>query len=89
MSLVVELEPGVEEALRKKANGKGSSVTVYVQNLIKKDIEPSYEEVMEPVWKAFEESGMSEDDLDEFMNEIRNEVWNERKNRSEKSGDAR
>lgn len=81
MSVVVELNPDVEVALKKKAHAKGSRLDEYVAGVLKAhvDLGPSYEEVMAPLWRDFEESGMTEDELDEFMNEIRDEVWQEKR----------
>lgn len=78
MTVVLELEPKLEEALRKKASAKGVVLDSYLLDVLAKDVEPTYEEVMAPLWKEFEESGMTEDELDDFMNEIRDEVWREK-----------
>jgi uncharacterized protein (UPF0332 family) len=80
MSVVLELEPEVEETLKKRAAARGSDFEVYLQCLLKEQANSrSYEEVMAPVWNEFEQSGMSEDELDDFMNEIREEVWQGKK----------
>lgn len=80
MSVVLELEPEVEETLKKRAAARGSDFEVYLQSLLKEQANSrSYEEVMAPVWDEFEQSGMSEDELDDFMNEIREEVWQGKK----------
>lgn len=80
MSLVVELKPEVEEALKKKAAAKGSAVDTYVRQLIEKDIGPgpTYEEVMAPLWKDFEESGMTDDELNELIEKERQAIWEEK-----------
>ncbi len=80
MSVVLELEPEVEETLKKRAAARGSDFEVYLQSILKEQANSqSYEEVMAPVWDEFEQSGMTEDELDDFMNEIREEVWQGKK----------
>jgi hypothetical protein len=75
MSLVVDLDPRTEEALKKKAAVKGTPVDSYVKGLIEADVTLSYEEVMAPVWKDFEDSDMSEDEFDGFVESLRDKVW--------------
>jgi hypothetical protein len=80
MTVVVELKPKTEELLRKAANAKGVGVDGYLEFLIEKDAERLFlEERLAPVRKSLEESGMTEDDLDDFMNDIRAKVRAERK----------
>ena len=68
MSLVVDLDPKVEEALKKKAAGKGTPVDSYIKSLIEQDVAfQTIEEQLEPVRRQFEESKMTEEELDEFM----------------------
>ena len=66
MTVVLELKPETEEALQKKAKAKGFEVNVYVENLIEKDIHEgkTIDEILAPVRQEFDESGMSEDELD-------------------------
>ena len=86
MTVVLELKPEVEEALQKKADAKGSPVKTYVEELILKDVDlgPTLEERLAPVRKQFEETGMSEDDLDVFFKEIRKKVYQERQSNAGK-----
>ena len=81
MSLVVDLDPKTEEALKKKAAVKGTPVDSYVKRLIEQDVAPSYEEVMSPVWEDFEESGMTEDEFGDFVESLREKVWQEQNGR--------
>ena len=68
MSVVLELEPEVEETLKKRAAARGSDFEVYLQSLLKEQANSrSYEEVMAPVWNEFEQSGMTEDELGEIV----------------------
>lgn len=68
MSLVVDLDPKTEEALKKKAAVKGTPVDSYVKRLIEQDVAfQAIEERLEPVRRQFEESRMTEEELDELM----------------------
>ena len=55
MTVVLDLEPELEEALKKEAAAKGSPVTNYLKSLIQMHVNlgPTYEEIMAPVWKNF------------------------------------
>ena len=78
MSVIVHLDPKVEEALKKKAAVKGTPVDTYVRGLIEKDVNPSYEEVMAPLWNDFEDTGMTEDEFGGFIESLREKVWQEK-----------
>ena len=68
--LTIDLTPEIKSALEHKANGQ--DIKVYVQNLIQKQVlRPTLEEALAPVRQEFAESGMSEEDLDDFMNSVR------------------
>lgn len=80
MTVLVELKPKTEELLLKAASENGVGVDGYIESLIEKDAERlSLEERLAPVRKNFQESGMTEDDLDKFMNGVRAKVRAERK----------
>lgn len=80
MTVVVELRPKTEELLRRAADEQGVGVDGYIESLIEKDAKRfSVEERLAPVRKSFEESGMTEEDLDNFMNSIRAKARAERK----------
>lgn len=84
MSVVLELEPEVEETLKKRAAARGSEFKVYLQSLLKEQaISRSYEEVMAPVWDAFEQSGMTEDELGELIDSEVKSIRSERRRRRE------
>ncbi len=82
MTVVLELNPEIEEALQNKAKAKGFEVNVYVEKLIKKDVDHSEtaDEILAPVRRDFDESGMSEDELNEFIDDLREKVWQEKQN---------
>ncbi len=76
--LTIDLTPDVKTALEHKA--KGQDIKLYVQKLIQKQaLRPSLAEALAPVRQEFAESGMSEEDLDVFMNSVREKAYQDRK----------
>lgn len=82
MTVVLELEPEIEEALQAKAKANGFEVNVYVEKLILKDVDrkKTVDEILAPVRQDFEKSGMGEEDLNEFFDDLRDKVWQEKQN---------
>lgn len=80
MSVVLELNPDVEEALKKKAAAQGSALNEYVAGVLKKhiDLGPTLDEVLAPVRKNFADSGMTEKELDELIEQERQAIWDEK-----------
>lgn len=80
MSVVLELNPDVEEALKRKATAQGSALNEYVAGVLKKhiDLGPTLDEILAPVRKNFADSGMTEEELDEFMQGVRQKAFEER-----------
>lgn len=82
MTVVLDLNPKTEELLRKAVKARGVEVSGYLESLIEKDAAfLSIEERLEPARKSFEESGMTEDELDEFMNGVLAKVRAEKRPR--------
>ena len=70
--MTIDLPVEVKAALQRKAKATGKDVRIFVQDMIKKQaLRPSLDEILAPVRQEFEESGMSQDDLDSFMNSVR------------------
>lgn len=88
MSVVVELNPEVEEALKKKADAQGSKLDEYVAGVLKNhiDLGPTYEEIMSPLWKDFEESGMTEEELNQLIERERQARWDEKHGKNGNGG---
>lgn len=90
MTVVLELEPEIEEKIKMQASKDGVKVEVYVQSIVKeatnkrekieKLAEKSFDEILAPIQKGFEESGMSEDEIMQMFEEAREEVWQEKQN---------
>ncbi len=76
MSVLVELDPDIEAALEQKAINKGLPLSNYVAEMLSREI--NLDKRLAPVRKQFADSGMTEDDLDEFMNGVRKRAFKER-----------
>ena len=81
MTLTIELTPEVEQKLAKKAMAKNCAVADYVENLIEKDVDQlkSLEEIFAPLHKQVEESGISDEKLDELFTDARRDYYAEKK----------
>ncbi len=90
MTITIDLPSEVETKIKTQASNNGVKVEDYVKTLIKeasdrreqieKNSEKSFDEILAPVRKGFRESGMSEDEILEFFEEVREEVWQEKQN---------
>ena len=82
MTVVLELKPEIVEALQKKAKASGDEVNIYLEKLIEKDIDRAgvLDEILAAVRQDFAQSGMSESELDEFLDDLREKVWQEKQN---------
>jgi hypothetical protein len=75
--ITIDLPLEIKTALEQKA--KGQDIKTFIQSIVKKQaLRPNLDEVLAPVRQKFEESGMSEDDLDVFMNSIREKNYQEK-----------
>ncbi len=79
MTITIDLPKEVETALKKKALADGTDIQNYILETLKiKAFKPSLDEILAPVRQDFEESGMSEDDLNVFLDDLREKVWQEK-----------
>ena len=88
MTITIDLPSEVEAKIKTQASHDGLEVEDYVKTLIEeaterrerieRESEKSFAEILAPVHKEFEESGMSEEELAEFIEELREEVWQEK-----------
>lgn len=91
MTITIELPPEVEESVLTQAAKDGSPVGDYVTTLIKEGVKRRaevdrlaalpFDELLAPVRKEFKESGMTELELDTLVEEVREEIWQEKKSR--------
>lgn len=80
MTVVLELEPEIEEALQEKAKANGFEVNVYVEKLILKDFDrkKTIDEILAPFRQEVEQSEITEDELDALVEEAREEIYQEK-----------
>jgi hypothetical protein len=85
MSITVFLSAEQERRLIERAARSGKPPEEYVRLLIDRDLHgPTVDEVLAPFRRQVEESGMSDDELGAFFEEVREEVWREKQaNRGE------
>lgn len=75
ISIPVELEP----VLMARAEQFGKDADDYLSQLVAKHLEkPSLDELLSPVREDFAKSGMSENELNAFIEEERQALWEER-----------
>jgi hypothetical protein len=85
--LQIPLPPDAEEALRERARAKGQDVGSYAARLIQEALSaPSVEELLAPFRRQVEESGLTDEELNQLGEELRDEVWRERQAQKAKSG---
>ena len=78
--VTIDLPIEVKTALERKA--KGQDIKTFIQSIVRKQaLRPSLDEVLAPVRQEFEESGMSEDELDVFMNSVREKAHQDRQSK--------
>jgi hypothetical protein len=84
--LQIPLPPDTEQTLRERAKANGEDVAAYVARLIQQALTaPSVDELLAPFRDQVEQSGIADDELDRFGEELRQEVRQERQARKAKS----
>jgi site-specific recombinase XerC len=80
MSIRVELKPEVEAMLQKRALARGCDVAGYVEHLIEKDVLASqpFDEILAPIRQGFQQSEMSDDELETLFEEAREDAFQAR-----------
>jgi hypothetical protein len=83
MTITIPISAEAEARLRERAEIAGVNVETYAARLIESLATPpmSMVELSGPVAKAFEESGMTEDELAEFLEEEKHAMRAERRAR--------
>ena len=76
MTVIIDLSPDEERRLRERAAQLGQDLAVYLQRLIREDLEATpaprgrtFAEILGPVHQDFRESGMTEGELDMLLEE--------------------
>jgi hypothetical protein len=80
--LTINITPEARAVLERRATARGQRIEDVVEQLINQQVlHPSLDELLAPVRKEFADSGLTEGQLDEFLNEVREEVWQEKHKR--------
>lgn len=83
--LQTHLPPDTEAELRERARASGEDVAAYAARLIRDVLQTPYvDELLAPVRRQVEESGISDEELDRLGEELREEVWQESQARKAK-----
>ena len=85
MELTIKVPDETKSALEQRAREGGySDVTKYVERLIATDLlaAKSFDEILAPIRKTFQETGTADDELDSIFEEAREEVYQEQKRRN-------
>lgn len=79
MTLTINLPKDVGAALADKAKKSGRGATEFVEDLVTKEVtKPSLDEILAPFRREVEKSGITDDEFDEFVEEIREEIYQEK-----------
>lgn len=88
MTITIDLPSEVEAKIKTQASRDVVEVEDYIKPLIEdaanrreqieKLAEKSFDEILAPIQKGFQESGMSEDEIIEMFEEAHEEVWQEK-----------
>lgn len=67
------------EAISAKAREAGKTVEEYLRSMIESDVrgEKPLSEILEPIRQSFDQSGMSEEELDDLFEQAREAVYQE------------
>jgi hypothetical protein len=81
MSITIDLAPEEERWLSERAARNGEDIGRFIHRLIAREIQgaaTTLDEVLAPVRRQFEESGMTDEELANLVEEVREEIWQEK-----------
>ncbi|HEV8062764.1 MAG TPA: hypothetical protein VGP68_22985 [Gemmataceae bacterium] len=80
MSVTIELPPELEEIVRLQAARDGLDVRAFVLQAVQEKITKvrNVDEICAPFVQAVEGAGINEEEFDQFFDEVREEVWQEK-----------
>ena len=97
MSIIVSLSPETEKKLRERAALIGQTVEGFVQKLLEREVlgvnggpeaaspgpgaVQSLDEILAPIREGFEKSGLTDDELAALVEEVREEIWQDKQAR--------
>jgi hypothetical protein len=80
MTLTINLSPEMERMLQARASACGQRVTEFVAQTLEEKLrgQATADELLAPFRKQVEESGMTEEQIEGFFDEVREEIWREK-----------
>ncbi len=80
MTLTIALPPELEKTLQQHAERSGQDVSSFVLQAVKEKIAKSrtFDDICAPFAEAVQATGISDDEFDQFFEEARAEVWQEK-----------
>jgi predicted transcriptional regulator len=80
MTLTIDLPPDLEKTVRQQAAKSGQDVNAFVVQAVHEKLAKArtFDEICDPFAQAVAASGISDDELDRFFEEVREEVWQEK-----------
>jgi hypothetical protein len=82
MTVTIRLEQPVEQRLAEKARDAGLDVETYVANVVEAHAaKPTLKELSGELYQQFVASGMTDDELGEFLEQAKHEMRAERRRR--------
>lgn len=92
MTITIDLPPDVEASVKAQAAKDGLPLEDYVMALVQEGTqrrdridllaEKSFDEILAPIRRNFEDSGMSDEELDDLLTESRKEASRARRERA-------
>ena len=82
---ITGLPLGTKTALEEVVRSRGKDVGDYLRDLLQADLlsERPFSEILEPIRRSFDESGMSEAELDTLFETAREQVYQESQRQSQ------
>lgn len=80
MTVTINLPPELESSLRQQAARSGQEVSAFVLDAVKEKIAKArtLDEVCAPFAQAVAAAGISDEEFDQFFEQSRDEVWQEK-----------
>jgi hypothetical protein len=85
MILEVPVNPETEAALRERASARGEDVASYAARVLQEALTAkSVDDLLAPFRRQVDESGATDEELDDLCEDLREEVWQEHQARKAK-----
>lgn len=78
MTITIDLPTTAENELRRRAKRTGKSESEIATDILQDTLRP-FEEIVAPIHEAFRQSGMTQEELDDFSDELIREVRAEKR----------